>query len=91
MESSHLWKAADEFISKGLFAGLLYEIFLDLQLGVLPLGADQAEFDIFVDCVVKEEWLLLDQTNLPPPPFEVNVSEGTAADRDQAIAPPQAL
>lgn len=49
---------------------------------VFPLGSDEAVCDVAEDGVVEEEGLLLDQADLRPPPFEVQIFQVVAANRD---------
>lgn len=88
---TYLWKTINELVCKCLVASLFYQIFLRLYVGNLPLRPDQAEFHILVNGVVEEKWLLLDKTDLRPPPLKVDFSERSASHCNQAVPEIQAL
>jgi hypothetical protein len=53
-------------------ACLLNQASLLTSLYVLPLSTDQPKLEILEYRIVEEEWILLDKTNLGPPPRRVN-------------------
>jgi hypothetical protein len=87
----YLWQAADELIRKSLSTGLLHHFFLQLQLGILPLGADKSKLNIIVYGIVEEKGLLLNEADLAAPPLEIDLSQRPSSCSNQAVAKEQAL
>lgn len=49
---------------------------------VFPLCSDEAVCNVAENSVVEEEGLLLDQADLRPPPFEIEIFQVVATNRD---------
>lgn len=54
---------------------------------MLPFCPNEPKLDICMDGIIEQTWLLLYKAYLSPPPLEVNLSEGSTANCDGAIAP----
>ena len=71
---TYIWQTVDELVRKRLTACLFDKDLLCFGGGVFPFGTDEAKFDIGIDGVVEEAWLLLHEPDLSPPPLQVDVS-----------------
>jgi hypothetical protein len=84
---AYIRQAVDELVSKRFNTCLFYKLFLCLKVRIFPLSANETKLDVCVNGVVKEAGLLLHEADLRSPPLEVNLPQGSAADRDGTVAP----
>jgi len=89
--AAYLWEPLDKLISKRLSTCLLDACLFVLLRRVFPLGPYEAVRDVFEDGVVEKEGLLLNKTDLRPPPEQIHVLERTSTDLHDPVTEPQDL
>lgn len=90
-DPTYIRQATNELVRESLDASLFYKLLLYLDVGILPFSTDKPKLDIVVDGVVEETWFLLHQTDLCPPPLEIDLPQVPSPDRDGTVSPVKTL